>query len=120
VRPVVFLLCMACGLIRPDRIESADFPETYGDLYCSRVKECDLGAFKRDYHNMADCESTQIVALNTLLVSYEELGCVYTPEGAGEALASLAKMTCGAFFEQDYFEDYETIWDSCKQGDTGG
>jgi hypothetical protein len=120
MRPAVFLLCMACGLMRPDRIESADFPETYGSLVCDRVKECNLGAFKQEFHNMADCQATQVVTLKTLMVAYEELGCDYTPDGAGDALTSLAKMTCGAFFEQAFLDDYETIWNGCIQGDTGG
>jgi len=110
---------VGCGLFRPDRIDAADFPETYGALLCDRTRECALGDFQRDYHNMADCRATQDLSLRTLMVTYEDLGCDYTPGGAADAYASLAKMSCGAFYEQDYIDDMGEIWDGCDQDDTG-
>ncbi len=116
---VPLVLFAGCGLFRPELLDEKDFAEDYGRMFCKRLKECDRGGFKRDYHNMADCKATQDVLLRTTLVSYEELGCDYTRRGGAIAFESLAKMSCGDFYDQAYLDDYGTVWEGCEQDDTG-
>jgi len=117
---MLLVFVAGCGLFRPDQIDERDFPELYGGLFCDRAKECDRGGFEREYKNKRDCNDTQDVLLRTLLYSYDELDCEYTRGGAGDAYKSLAKMSCGDFYEAAYIEDYGTIWAGCGQDDDTG
>jgi hypothetical protein len=104
-----FLVVAACG--SPERIEEDDFPAAAADVFCARFEECAKGEFDRAYFGMGDCEEHTSRDFALVSESFDDLGCSYDEDGAAEAWDHLDSMSCEEFYDGEYVEDYDKVWD---------
>ena len=107
---MVLILAVGCA---PSEIKQKDFSDTLADVLCSRVKECDLGAYQSAYFGRSDCEAWIARDLDVIVEIADDLDCDYSPREAANAWSSLAEMSCEDFYEDDYVDDLGEIWDDC-------
>lgn len=103
------LLLAACA--DPQRISRDDFPSMAAGAFCDRLKECARGEFDRAYFGKRDCVAHMEVAFRETDEFFDNLGCDYDEEGAARAWQKLQGMSCEDFYEDEYLEDYDKVWD---------
>ena len=101
--------CSSYGKVPEDR-----FPEAAGDALCQRWRECERGSFERDFYSMSDCREHLEREFIELVDLADDLDCEYDSRGAGDALNNLLEMSCEDFYEGEFYEDYDKIWDDCS------
>lgn len=101
---------MACV---PGEIAEDRFPAIAADAFCNRYQECARGAFQSAYFGMADCQRELESGLEDLASVADDLACDYSEAGAGDAVRELLEMDCEDFYEGDYLNDFDKVWDGC-------
>ena len=107
------LLVLMAGCASPGEIKEKDFALMSADLYCQRLKECDRGNYMANYYGMADCRSFFEAELENLVDVADDLDCDYDDKGAARAWEDLAEMDCESFYEEDYSNSLDKVWDDC-------
>lgn len=109
-RGVVLLGVMACV---PSDIPENRFSSVAADAFCQRYQQCSRGAFQASYFGMADCRREVGSGLDDLASIADDLACDYSDSGAGSAVQDLLEMDCDDFYEGDYLNDFDKVWDGC-------
>ncbi len=102
---------MACGA--PAEIQEKHFAAQGSGLICDRLKECARGEYLREYYGHSDCAAHWEIVLEDYIDVADDLDCDYSSEGAARAYNDLSDMSCENFYEGDYIEDFDKIWDDC-------
>ena len=105
------VLLVGCGL--PGSISEKDFARVTGTEYCQRLLECDRGFYLSEYYGMGDCVAHIERDLQDLLDLAEDLDCDYSANGAARAFEDLATMGCDDFYEGDFNNAVDKVWDEC-------
>lgn len=112
-RLLPLVLLTACGL--PHEIPREDYATVAAGVFCDRLRECARGQFDRAHFGRRDCRAGVGIDLELSARAAEDAGCVYRAEAASELIRDLADMSCGAFYEEQYVEGLDAIWD-CAGG----
>ena len=95
----------------PAEIPDEDFAFWGAKVVCDKMRECDRGSYEALYFSMADCRASQEVELQAQYDWADEVDCDYRPKKAGEAYEAILEMSCEDWYEGEWWEDYQEIWD---------
>jgi len=107
----LMVLLVGCGL--PSKIKEEDMPRVMGIQICQRLAECDRGNYLSDYYGMNDCVTHQERALEELVDLADDIDCDYSDKGGARAYEDLATMDCDDFYEGEFNEALNKVWDDC-------
>lgn len=106
--PALVLLA-ACGL--PRDIPREEYASVAAGVFCDRLRECARGQFDRAHFGARDCRAGVGIDLELIARAAEDGGCTYVAQAASDAVRGLRDMSCKAFYEEQYVEDLDAIWD---------
>ena len=91
-----------------------DFPDTWSQVYCTRLLECERGIYRSSYSGREDCVRTQALYwYETARVQTDDFGCVYDEDAARDALDELRDLTRLGIATGEATTAWQDVWSDC-------
>ena len=91
-------------------VEEKDFPESYGEAYCHRLKVCNRADFDDAYDDIDECVDDSSNVIDDEGDLLEVLGLDYDEETATECVNAIRTSDCDDFGDADYVSDCNNVW----------
>ncbi len=99
----------ACGI--PQDLDRGRYPDLAAEVFCDRLQECARGQFDRAHFGMRDCRVGVATDFELIARAAEDEECAYQGRAASQAVSRLQAMSCKAFYDEEYVEHFDALWD---------
>ena len=121
--PALAASLTGCSLFGPGNITEDNWAESFAKTYCKQLQECEKGYFESEYSDLEDCEDEVKDDAEDAAEAADDADCNFEEDEAQECIDSLHTSSCEDFYDLEYLDDCDAIYDCdgavSTPGDTG-
>ncbi len=111
---------VGCSVFGPGNVSEDNWSRTFSATYCNQLQKCQRGLFESEYSDLEDCKDEVEEALENAAEEAEDADCDFEEAEAQDCIDSLHASDCDDFFEQDYLEDCNEVFDCTRTSSDSG